>query len=69
MAAVVSGRSVRGWKNGKYDVPLGTDLSVGAPLAVASQCTHYGGDGGWARLRGPEISRLRMTKRLSPVDW
>eukprot|EP00435_Cladocopium_sp_Y103_P073690 s7_g44.t1 len=54
MAAVVSGRSVRGWKNGKYDVALGTDLSASAPLAVASQCTHYGGDGGWARLRGTD---------------
>jgi len=60
MAAVVSGRSVRGWKNGKYDVPLGTDLSVGAPLAVASQCTHYGGDGGWARLRGVSSSAVKV---------
>eukprot|EP00435_Cladocopium_sp_Y103_P074180 s7_g47.t1 len=52
MAAVMSGRTVRGWKTGSYDVALGTDLSAAAPLAVASQCTHYGGDGGWARLRG-----------------
>lgn len=58
MAAVVSGRTVRGWSNGSYDVPLGTDLSVGAgaPLAVASQCTHTGSDGGWARLRGTETT-------------
>lgn len=59
MAAVVSGRTVRGWSNGSYDVPLGTDLSVGAagaPLAVASQCTHTGSDGGWARLRGTSLN-------------
>eukprot|EP00435_Cladocopium_sp_Y103_P072727 s7_g41.t1 len=65
MAAVVSGRSVRGWKTGKYDVALGTDLSVGAPLAVASQCTHYGGDGGWARLRGTD----RRASAWSIHDW
>ena len=55
MATAVSNRIVRGWKQGSFDVPLGTDLSVGSPLAVASQCTHYGGDGGWARLRGEPI--------------
>ena len=52
MAAAVSARTVRGWANGRYDVPLGTDVATAAPLAVASQCTHYGSDGGWARLRG-----------------
>lgn len=60
MAAVVSGRTVRGWSNGSYDVPLGTDLSVGAPLAVASQCTHTGSDGGWARVRGVSSSAVKV---------
>ena len=57
MATAVSNRKVRGWKQGSFDVPLGTDLSVGSPLAVASQCTHYGGDGGWARLRGDRLGQ------------
>eukprot|EP00435_Cladocopium_sp_Y103_P035505 s2435_g9.t1 len=37
MAAVMSGRTIYGWETGSYDVALGTDLSVAAPLAVASQ--------------------------------
>jgi len=60
MATAVSNRIVRGWKQGSFDVPLGTDLSVGSPLAVASQCTHYGGDGGWARLRGVSSSSVKV---------
>ena len=55
MAAAVSGKNVRGWTNEIVDVPFGTDLSVGSPLVVASQCTHYGPDGGWARLQGDRL--------------
>eukprot|EP00438_Fugacium_kawagutii_P024984 Skav225726 [mRNA] locus=scaffold611:56057:56485:+ [translate_table: standard] len=51
MAAALSPRNVKGWDNGVYDVPLGHDLLV-TPLALASQSTHWGSDGGWARIRG-----------------
>ena len=52
MAAARSGSMVRGWQNGKYKVSLPIDLSVTTPLALASQNTRRGGDGGWARVRG-----------------
>ena len=52
MAAALSGSMVRGWQNGKYKVSLPIDLSVTTPLALASQNTRRGGDGGWARVRG-----------------
>lgn len=60
MAAAVSGKNVRGWTNEIVDVPFGTDLSVGSPLVVASQCTHYGPDGGWARLQGATSSSVKV---------
>lgn len=52
MAAAVSGSTVKGWQNGKYTVNLPTSLPVSTPLALASQNTRRGADGGWARLRG-----------------
>ena len=52
MAAAVSGTTVKGWSNGKYTVSLPTNLPVTTPLALASQNTRRGGDGGWARIRG-----------------
>jgi len=60
MAAAVSGSTVRGWKNGSYKVYLPTTLPVSTPLALASQNTRRGGDGGWARLRGVGSDHVKV---------
>ena len=50
MTSVVSPRTVPGWNPAPKSVPLNANLGVSSPLAVASQMTRWGGDGGWARI-------------------
>jgi len=61
MAAAVSGSTVKGWQNGKYSVNLPTSLPVSTPLALASQNTRRGADGGWARLRGAGSDHVKVS--------
>lgn len=58
MVALKSARVVRGVDNGPKTLDLGTTLETGSPLAVASQSTRWGGDGGWARVVGVSASTV-----------